>query len=69
MSEARERIVSVYERHVNRQALEDLRDHRQKLLVDLAKHGGVVRVRLPVGQIKQELALIETALERLASSD
>lgn len=69
MSEALERIVSVYERPKNRRALENLRDHRQKLLVDLAKHAGSFDVKLPAGQIKDELALIEAALERLASSD
>ncbi len=65
MSEAMQRIVSAYERQKNRRALEELRSHRQKLLVDLAKHVDHFHVTLPAGQIKTELALIETALERL----
>lgn len=67
MNETMQRIVSAYERHQNRRALEELRSHRQKLLVNLAKHVDHFDVTLPAGQIKTELALIEAALQRLQS--
>jgi hypothetical protein len=65
MSEAIERIVSVYERYRNRRGLEELRSHWQKLQADLAKHASQFEVKMPAGQIKSELALIEAALARL----
>ena len=67
MSEALESIISVYERYANKRALEELRSHRQKLLIDLTKHVGSYDVTRPAGQIRNELALIEAALERLSS--
>jgi hypothetical protein len=67
MNEALGRIISVYDRHNNRRALQDLRSHRQKLLIELSERANHSDVQLPAGQIKDELALIEAGLERLGS--
>jgi hypothetical protein len=64
MSKAMEQIVDAYVRLGNRRALEDLRKHRQKLAVDLKGKTGY-DLSLPIGQIDQEIAVIEAGLERL----
>jgi hypothetical protein len=48
----------------SRVALENLRMHRQKLAVDPKGRAGY-DVNLPVGQIDQEMAVIEAGPERL----
>jgi uncharacterized small protein (DUF1192 family) len=65
MSKAMEQIVDAYVRLGNRRALEDLRLHRQKLAVDLKGKTGFDFSLLPIGQIEEELAVIEKGLERL----
>jgi hypothetical protein len=66
MSKAIELIVRVYVRHQNQRALEDLRKHRQKLALELrARARPGYDFSLPVGQINQEIAVIEAGLERL----
>jgi hypothetical protein len=64
MSKAIEQIVDAYVGLGNRRALEDLRLHRQKLVVDLKARAGY-DFSLPIEQIDQELALIEAGLDRL----
>jgi hypothetical protein len=65
MSKAMEQIVNAYVRLNNRRGLEDhLRMHRQKLAVDLKGRVGD-DFSLPIGQIDQELAVIEAGLDKL----
>ena len=63
MSRAMEQIVDAYVRLGNRSALEDLRMHREKLAVDLKGRAGY-DFSLPIGQIDQELAVIEAGLRQ-----
>jgi hypothetical protein len=67
MTEAIRRIVDVYVRLDNRQALEDLRMHRQRLVMNLKARTGY-DFSLPLLQVEDELAIIETGLERLAEA-
>jgi hypothetical protein len=64
MSKAIEQIVDAYVRLNNRQALDDLRMHRQKLAVDLKSRTGF-DLSLPIRQVGEEIAVIEAGLERL----
>jgi capsule polysaccharide export protein KpsE/RkpR len=68
MSRAMEQIVDAYVRLGNRRALEDLRMHRQRLAVDLKGRAGY-DFSLPIGQIDQELAVIEAGLDKLNAAD
>src|SRR3984957_20959944 len=65
MSKAMEQIVDAYVRLGNRSALEDLRLHHQKLVVDLKGKTEFDFSLLPIGQLEEELAVIEKGLERL----
>ena len=65
MSKAMEQIVDAYVRLGNRSALEDLRLHHQKLVVDLKGKTAFDFSLLPIGQLEEELAVIEKGLERL----
>jgi hypothetical protein len=64
MKRAIEQIADVYIRQNNRRALEDLRMHRQRLAVDLKLRTGY-DFSSPIGQIEEEIAVIEAGLERL----
>jgi capsule polysaccharide export protein KpsE/RkpR len=69
MSKAMEQIVDAYVRLNNRRGLEDLRMHRLKLaVVDLKERTGY-DFSLPIGQIDQEIAVIEAGLEKLAAAN
>lgn len=65
MTIAIETIVDTYIRLNKRQALEDLRLHRQRLAVDLLARTGY-DFSLPLGQVEAEIAAIEAGLARLA---
>jgi hypothetical protein len=67
MTEAIQKIVDVYVRLDNRQALEDLRMHRQRLVMNLKARTGY-DFSLPLLQVEDELAIMETGLERLAEA-
>ena len=67
MTEAIQKIVDVYVRLDNRQALEDLRMHRRRLVMNLKARTGY-DFSLPLLQVEDELAIIETGLERLAEA-
>jgi len=64
MSKAIEQIVNAYVWLGNRQALEDLRTLRGKLAFDLKTRSGY-DFSLPIGQIEEEIAVIEAGLDRL----
>jgi hypothetical protein len=65
LTKAIEGIVDAYVRLGDRRALEDLRTHRRKLAVDLKGRGGPYDFSIPIGQIDEEIAVIEAGLERL----
>lgn len=64
-------IKWIVDQHVqlqNRQALEDLRAHRQRLLADLkSRSGSVYDLRAPIQQLDAEIAVIDHGLETLAA--
>ena len=67
MTEAIQKIVDAYVRLDNRQALEDLRMHRQRLVMNLKARTGY-DFSLPLLQVEDELAIIETGLEHFAEA-
>jgi hypothetical protein len=67
MKTAIETIVDSYIRLNNRQALEDLRLHRQRLAVDLLARTGY-DFSLPLRQVEAEITAIEAGLERLSGA-
>ncbi len=64
MPSAIEQIVDVYVRLKNRRGLDELMMHRQRLAVDLKSRSGY-DFSLPIGQIDEEIAIIEAGLRRL----
>jgi hypothetical protein len=64
-TKAIEGIVDTYVKLGDRRALEDLRMHRRKLALDLKVRRGSYDVNLPLGQIDEEIAVIEAGLKRL----
>ncbi|MGA7804337.1 hypothetical protein [Bradyrhizobium sp.] len=64
MKTAIETIVDTYIRLNKRQALEDLRLHRQRLALDLLARRGY-DFSLPLRQVEVEIAAIEAGLQRL----
>jgi hypothetical protein len=67
MSEAMERIVDVFVRLRNREALEKLRDHRQRLVIDLNRLRSDLNYNSSqsLRAMVDELAEIDAGLERL----
>ncbi len=68
MPTAIEQIVETYIRLRNRRGLEELMMHRQRLAVDLKGRSGY-DFSLPIGQIDEEISIIEAGLSRLRSMD
>lgn len=64
MARAIEQIVGAYVRLSNRQALEDLLSHRQRLRVDL-KGAGNLDDSLAIRDIDEDVAAIRAGLEIL----
>jgi hypothetical protein len=60
-----ELIVDGYTRLKDRQSLENLRMHRRRLAVDLKARGGL-DMRFSIGQIEQDIAVIEAGLQTLS---
>jgi hypothetical protein len=60
-----ELIVDGYTRLKDRQSLEALRMHRRRLAVDLKAQAGF-DPRLSIGQIEQDIAVIEAGLQTLS---
>jgi len=65
MSEAMERIVDAYVKLRNRKALEDMKDHRQRLVTEIKSLHGVIDVRLSIRQLEDEIAVIDAGLAKL----
>src|SRR5215471_7169952 len=68
MPSAIEQIVDMYVRLKNRRGLEELMMHRQRLAVDLKSKSGFDFSR-PIGQIDEEIAIIEAGLSRLKAAN
>ncbi|MBR0778177.1 hypothetical protein JQ625_25380 [Bradyrhizobium diazoefficiens] len=64
MPSAIEQIVDSYVRLKNRRGLDELMMHRQRLAVELKSRSGFDFSR-PIGQIEEEIAIIEAGLSRL----
>jgi hypothetical protein len=64
-TKAIEGIVDAYVKLGDRRTLEDLRMHRRKLALDLKVRRGSYDFRLLLGQIDEEIAVIDAGLERL----
>jgi len=60
-------IVDAYVWLNNRRALEDLRMHRKRLAAGLESRTGF-DFSLPIGQIEEEIAVIQAGIERLNRS-
>ena len=63
-----ELIVDGYVRLGDRRVLEDLRIHRQRLVADLKRRTGF-DLSLSIGHMEEDLAVIETGLEKLRAAD
>jgi hypothetical protein len=64
MPSAIEAIVDVYVRQKNRQALEDMMRHRQRLLLDLKSRSGF-DMSLPIRHVSDDIVAIEAGLTEL----
>ena len=64
MPSAIEGIVGVYVQHKNRQALDDMLRHRQRLLLDLKSRSGF-DMSLPIQHVSEDIAVIEAGLNEL----
>jgi hypothetical protein len=63
-----DRIVDAYVRVKNHRALEDLMTHRRRIAVDLGARRDF-DFTLPLGQINDEIAVIEAGLRRLRAAE
>jgi hypothetical protein len=68
MPRAIEQIVDLYVRLKNRRGLDELMMHRQRLAVELKSRSGY-DFSLPIGQIDEEIAIIEAGLSRLKAEN
>jgi capsule polysaccharide export protein KpsE/RkpR len=68
MPKAIKQIVDAYVRLSDREALEDLMAHRQKLAVDL-KSRTDFDFSLAIGQIDDDIAVIEAGVEKLRAAE
>ncbi len=68
MPSAIEQIVDIYVRLKNRRGLDELMMHRQRLAVSLKSRSGY-DFSLPIGQIEEEIAVIEAGLGRLKAEN
>jgi hypothetical protein len=66
LSRAIEQIINAYVRYNNRAALDNLKLHRQKMLIDIrARPPSDYDWSLITSDIEEDLALINAGLERL----
>jgi hypothetical protein len=68
MPRAIEQIVDSYVRLKNRRGLDELMMHRQRLAVELKSRSGY-DFSLPIGQIDEEIAIIEAGISRLKAEN
>ncbi len=68
LTKAIEHIVAGYMTLKNRTALEEIRNHRRKLLNETRLlSGGPLRFDRIAAEIQEEIELVDTALEKLAA--
>jgi hypothetical protein len=66
MTKAIEDIVAGYASLKNRQALEEIREHRQRLLHDARKHAGSwVSVKSLTSLLQEEINIVDAAISEL----
>jgi hypothetical protein len=66
MTKAIENIVAGYVTLKNRQALEDIRNHRQRLLNESRMHGGAwVSMERLTSVLQEEIGIVDAALRGL----
>ena len=66
MTKAIENIVAGYVTLKNRQALEEIRDHRQRLLQNSRMHAGSwVSVESLTSALQEEISIVDAALKGL----
>jgi hypothetical protein len=66
LTQAIEQIIDVYVRYNNRTALDNLKLHRQKLLIDIkARPPSAYDWSWITSEIEEEVALINAGLDRL----
>ena len=66
MTKAIEHIVAGYVTLKNRQALEEIRDHRQRLLQNSRMHAGSwVSVESLTSALQEEISIVDAALKGL----
>ena len=69
MAKAIEHIVAGYVSLKNRHALEEIREHRQRLLHDSRMHAGSwVSVEKLSSELQEEISIVDAALEELGES-
>ena len=65
MPEAIERIVGAYVELGNRRALEDMKAHRHRFVIELKSLNGTFDLSSPIKQLETDIVVIDTGLAKL----
>ena len=65
MTKAIEHIVTGYSTLKNRKALEEIRDHRQRLLTEHRMRNSVLNFESIKDELQEEISIVDAALSRL----
>jgi prefoldin subunit 5 len=68
MSQAMQLIVDGYVKLSARKALEDLKEHRERLATELRSLNSVLDLSSTVGHLEREIAIIDDGLARLKNT-
>ena len=68
MTKAIEHIVTGYSTLKNRKALEEIRDHRQRLLNEHRMRSSVLNFESIKDELQEEISIVDAALSRLQDS-
>jgi hypothetical protein len=68
MSQAMQLIVDGYVKLSGRKALQDLKEHRERLATELRSLNSVLDLSSTVGHLEREIAIIDDGLARLKST-
>jgi hypothetical protein len=68
MTKAIEHIVTGYSTLKNRKALEEIRDHRQRLLTEHRMRNSVLNFESIKDELQEEISIVDAALSRLQDS-
>ena len=70
MTKAIEHIVTSYSTLKNRKALEEIRDHRRRLLNEnRMRSNSVLNFERVTNELQEEISIVEAALSRLGDQD